>query len=206
MARRVRRRVFYLILHQGSPSVARNKQMPTNVLVAGSGKIAQDLGLHFLKKGNAVSWASRHEQYLISLQGCVDAAVREHLAKAKGCGRSLSASFYLYDEIGTEPFDLIVECTTESIDDKREVAGLLSPRVTTKNFCATTSRTIAPTVIHPSCIGFVVGYPLEYVNHARVSFPVSMIESKRNAFITLCSEAGIRVLLEPLLDPDYGAH
>jgi 3-hydroxyacyl-CoA dehydrogenase len=168
--------------------------MSTSVLIAGSGKVALDTGMHFLKQGNAVSWVSRSEARLIDFQGCVNGAVHAFMSQARGSlgrQRSVSASFFLYDELAQEKFDVIVECTTEAIADKKDVAARLAGHIDRTAIFVSTSLSIPPSDIHPACAAFRIRYPLELSKSADLVFPSAMADAQRKIFRDFFSGNGI---------------
>jgi 3-hydroxyacyl-CoA dehydrogenase len=162
------------------------------ILIAGSGKIARDVGTYFLKQGNAVSWVSRSESCIIELQAHVNAAVRAFMVQARGAVRMMSASFFLYEELEDEAYDVIIECTREALDEKKDVMARLADRITLSTILATTSQTIPPPQIHPACTGFRMGFPLERAKSVELVFPGAMTSLQKEIRRAFCMENGLR--------------
>lgn len=165
--------------------------MGASVLIAGSGKIARDAGMYFLKQGNVVSWVSRSETCLFDLQGYVNGAVHAFLAQSRGSVRSLSASFFLYDELAHDTFDVIIECTNETLIDKKDIASRLAERIGAEGVFATTSLSIPPSDIHPACVGLRVRFPLELLKSAEPVFQKNTTASQKKKLVDFCRENGI---------------
>ena len=166
--------------------------MGYGILIAGSGRIARDVGMYFLKNGNAVSWVSRSESCLVDCQGHVNGAVHAFMTQSRGRGvRTLSAAFYLYDELERETFDAIIECTVEKLEDKKDVASRLGNHINDKTIFVTTSLSIPPSDIHPACAGLRVRFPLEITKSAELVFPETMDASQKEIRRAFCRENGI---------------
>lgn len=169
--------------------------MSRSILIAGSGKIARDTGMFFLKKGHAVSWVSANEARLMELQAWVDKSVRMFMKYSGGALRQVSASFFLYDELEGDRFDVIIECVRESLEEKRAVISRL------EKYCGsalllTVSSSIMPSAIHPACAGFHVFFPIELTKTAELVLPASCISPIRDAVSSFCSENGITGIIQ----------
>jgi hypothetical protein len=158
----------------------------SRILIAGSGKIARDAGVYFLKKGNAVTWVSRNESCLIDLQGFVDNEVRMFMTQSRGSIRQISASFSMYDELEPQAFDIIIECTAEDLDEKKDVISRLANHVKDPTVLVTTSLALPPSDIHPACLGFRVRYPLEHLKSAEVAFPAGATTLRKETLLAFC--------------------
>jgi 3-hydroxyacyl-CoA dehydrogenase len=166
-----------------------------SILIAGSGKIARDTGMYFLKKGHAVSWASANEARLMELQAWVDKSVKIFMKYSGGAVRQVSASFYLYDELEGDRVDVIIECARESLEEKKAILSRLENYIGNA-LLLTVSSSILPSAIHPACSGFHVFFPLEFTKTAEVIFPASLMPQKRDAFFLFCSESGITGIVQ----------
>jgi len=166
-----------------------------SILIAGSGKIARDTGMFFLKKGHAVSWVSAHEARLMEMQAWADKSVRMFMKYSGGAMRQASACFYLYEELESGPFDVIIECARESLEEKRSVLSRLE-KYSSSALLLSVSSSILPSTINPACAGFHVFFPLELTKTAEVILPASLSPHKRDAVLSFCSENGITGILQ----------
>jgi 3-hydroxyacyl-CoA dehydrogenase len=166
-----------------------------NILIAGSGKIARDTGMFFLKKGHAVSWVSANESRLMELQAWVDKSVRIFMKYSGGAVRQVSACFYLYEELERGLFDVIIECARESLEEKRLVISYLEKYVN-NTLLLTVSSSVLPSAIHPACAGFHVFFPLELTKTAEIILPASVSPHTRDAVLSFCSKNGITGILQ----------
>jgi 3-hydroxyacyl-CoA dehydrogenase len=169
----------------------------STILIAGSGMVARDAGTYFLQQGNSVSWVSRNESCLVDCQAYVNGVMQAFMMKARrsgGTARSMSAEFLLYDELGTDPYDVIIECTRETLEDKRDVMARLAARgqITDATVLATTSQSIAPSDIHPACTGFRLGFPLDLSRSVELVFPATMTPSQKEIRRAFCRDNFIR--------------
>jgi hypothetical protein len=115
-------------------------------------------------------------------------------ARGHGRVRSMSAEFFLYDELGQDPYDVIIECTRETLEDKRDVMARLAARgqITDATVLATTSQSIAPADIHPACTGFRLGFPLALSRSVELVFPVTMTPPQKEIRRAFCRDNFIR--------------
>jgi 3-hydroxyacyl-CoA dehydrogenase len=171
--------------------------MASTILIAGSGMVARDAGTYFLQQGNSVSWVSRSESCLVDCQAHVNGVMQAFMMQAqvrrRGV-RSMSAEFLLYDELGTDPYDVIIECTREEMDDKKDVVARLAVKghITDATVLATTSQFIAPADIHPACTGFRLGFPLDLSRSMELVFPATMTPSQKEIRRAFCRDNFIR--------------
>jgi 3-hydroxyacyl-CoA dehydrogenase len=165
-------------------------------LIAGSGKIARDTGMYFLKKGHAVSWVSANEARLMDLQSWVDKSVHMFMKYSGGAVRRVSASFFLYDELEDDCFDVIFECTTESLDLKKRVFSLLEKHSNETTLVLTASSSILPSRLHPACCGVHVFFPLECAKTAEIVLPGMLPQTKKDAVLAFCAENDIFGVLQ----------
>jgi 3-hydroxyacyl-CoA dehydrogenase len=168
--------------------------MSSSILIAGSGMIARDAGVYFLQRGNGVTWVSRSESCLIDCQAHVNDAVHRFMSQARGTIRSVSASFLLYDELENETFDAIIECTRETLDDKKDVVARLGDRIGPFTLLATTSLTLSPADIHPACAALRIRVPLEITKSAEIVLARQMPPAEKERVVAFCKENGIAMV------------
>jgi 3-hydroxyacyl-CoA dehydrogenase len=161
-----------------------------SILIAGSGKIARDTGMFFLKKGHAVSWVSANETRLIELQAWADKSVHMFMKYSGGAMRQVSASFFLYQELESGPFEVIIECARESLEEKKTIVSRLEKYISNA-LLLTVSSSILPSALHPACAGFHVFFPLELTKTTELVFPASLTRPTRDAVSSFCAENGI---------------
>lgn len=169
--------------------------MSRSILIAGSGKIARDTGMFFLKKGHAVSWVSANEARLVDLQAWADKSVRIFMKYSGGAARQVSASFFLYEELESGPFDVIIECARESLEEKRAVLSRLEKYINDA-VLLTVSSSILPSALHPACAGFHVFFPIELTKTAELILPASLSLSKNDSLTALCAENGLKGIVQ----------
>lgn len=170
--------------------------MSTTICIAGSGKIARDAGMFFLKKGHAVCWVSAGENRLIELQTWISKHVQSLMKYSGGAVREMSASFALYDELKNESFDVVFECTRESLDVKHNVFNRLAGHLSKDCLLFSSSSSIIPSSIKQGCLGLHVFYPLELTGLAELVIPPDLPKPKRGAAITFCKENGIACIVQ----------
>jgi 3-hydroxyacyl-CoA dehydrogenase len=167
-----------------------------NICIAGSGKVARDTGMYFLKRGHALTWVSASEERIVDLQAWVDKSVRMYMKYSGGAVQQHSASFFLFDELENDTFDVIVECARECADDKQRVFSLFENRITDTTLALSASSSILPSSIHPACFGFHMFFPLEMTSIAELVFPAGTTDVKKEMLLKLCRETGITPIVQ----------
>ncbi len=170
--------------------------MSKRIAIAGSGKMAKDVGMYFLKKGNSITWISRQEQLLIDLQASIDKSVRMFMKYSGGMVKQLSASFLLYDELEKDKFDVVIECTKEVLQDKKDVFASLEGHIADKGLLFSVSSSILPSQIHEACIGFHAMFPLEMTTTAELVIGNSIAPACRDAALLFCKENDVDFIVQ----------
>jgi hypothetical protein len=124
----------------------------------------------------------------------VNAVVQAFMMQAQGRGLCrMSAEFLLYDELEHERYDVIIECTRETLEDKKDVIARLASRghIGDATMLMTTSQFIVPADIHPACTLLRIGFPLDLSKSAKLSFPATMTPEQQERHRAFCRENGI---------------
>ncbi len=168
--------------------------MKKELCIAGSGKIALNAGMYFLAKGNSVTWVSHTEENIVRLQSRVTPLV--HRLMKQGGAREIAASFLLYDELGGESFDVVLECTNESVDVKRRAVAALVEFTRPDALIFSSSSSILPGEISDRCRGFHVFHPMELTGIAEVIMRADAPNRERRAIRTFCDQNELRGIFE----------
>lgn len=165
--------------------------MQKKILIAGSGRLARELGIYFITQGQSVAWVSRTVEGVVDLQGWVDDAIRTFLQEGRGTVKSISAAFYLYNELENSTFDIIVESTLEDGDVKRDVVARLQQYLSDRTIFMSTSMGVPCDVLDPRCCGLRVVLPLMVEKRVSVLFPKGYSETLKSVFSEFFAEMGI---------------
>jgi len=164
------------------------------LLVAGSGKMARDIGLFFLKRGCAVSWLSRDADRLAALEKRIRKSVRRLAALSADPAPDPQVSFHPYDDPQVPAPDVIIECVNESLPDKRHVFRRLEPLAPDDAILAGSSSSILPSQIHPRCIGLHFFHPTELTGLVEMVTPGAYPRPFRARLKTLLRECGVEII------------
>jgi len=167
-----------------------------SIAIVGSGKMAKDIGMFFLKKGNAITWISRQEELLIDLQATIDKSVRLFMKYSGGTIRQLSASFLLCDELEKDRFDVVIECTKEDVTYKKEVLAYLEGHVVDEGLLFSASSSILPSLINEVCIGFHPMFPFEMTTMAEIVVGEKIGAKAREAAVMFCKENDVECICQ----------
>ncbi len=134
-------------------------------LVAGSGKMARNIGMHLLRCGWDVTWASRDPGRLADLERWAG-----RRSMSLGVGRS-RAGFVLAGVPGMPEVDVLVESIEEEAGAKAALIEAIVGRAPGSPAVLTNSSSILPGDIHPACAGLHFFYPVEMTGLAELVMP-----------------------------------
>jgi 3-hydroxyacyl-CoA dehydrogenase len=146
-------------------STAREK-----VIIAGSGKMARDVGMFFLGRGHDVAWLSRDAARLDSLA----AWVRKRIARLAGivpCWSPGEPGFFVVGDPAIPDADVFIESINEELEEKRALLAALDRVIPPGAMRLTGSSSILPDAIHPACAGLHFFYPVELTGLVEAVFP-----------------------------------
>ncbi len=155
--------------------------MKKSMLILGSGKMARNIGAFFLKNNYSVYWVSENQEYLLPLENKIAKDVKRIKKISAQMSDKLDFNFYTYHDIHCIPsVDIILEATTESIKKKLKAISSISHLINSNEaLLLSTSSSILPNAIHPSCIGCHFFYPVELTACVEIIFPTTCPMSKR---------------------------
>jgi len=130
------------------------------ICIAGSGKMAINIGLFFLKKEYPVHWLSHSPDQLARLDKTVTKTKKRIKRFFPEQFHSFNASTSLYSS-DIQPADIIIESSRESRKNKQQIFGSLAHIITKQTLLLTNSSSILPHEIHPHCLGAHFFFPLE---------------------------------------------
>lgn len=165
--------------------------MKSPLLIAGSGKMAYDIGLYFLSRGYSVCWVSNDTGRLAAIETRVRRAAGRLLKHSPETAGRMEIGFHLYDDADIPPAETIIECTTETLESKQKAFGRLERVISQRTLAASSSSSILPREIHPSCVGIHFFYPIELTRFAEVVFSEDCSRTSRQSARCLLAENGI---------------
>jgi len=138
------------------------------ILIAGTGKMARNVGARFLWAGLSVHWLARSEQSLAGIEKFAARALRRATrADPVLQGRVDATCSTLAGRIPAGA-DAIFESVAEDLSAKREVVSSILERTGDQVPVLTNSSSIAPSAIRPGAAGLHFFYPVELTAFAEI--------------------------------------
>ena len=159
-----------------------------DVLLAGSGKMARNIGLHLLERGLDVAWVSRNDQRLAALEASMWPRSRKFSGKAR---------FALADDA---PAGRVLLESVEELEASKRAIFALAPKA--DELILSNSSSILPLALHDRAAGLHFFYPVGETRLAEAILPTGyrdrvtlegfaqvaglqlLVQDERSAFIT----------------------
>jgi 3-hydroxybutyryl-CoA dehydrogenase len=154
--------------------------------------MALDIGACLLAKGHDVAWATGDAARLPELSRRTE-RLRRRAAKAAG-GSSPSVSAYLREDLSVPPPACIVECTRESLDEKRAACASVEHLLESTTLLLSNSSSILPQDINPRCIGMHFFRPLQLTELAELVCTPNCPSPLRDRALAFARGLGLTVL------------
>jgi len=153
------------------------------ICIAGSGKMAVNIGLYFLQKEHPVHWLS-HSSGQVDAVSKILKKTRKRLEKflPDQC-KTFEAGVSLYGTDIPQP-DIILESGRESLRDKRAIFSSLSALVNDHTLLFSNSSSILPGTINPRCIGAHFFFPVELTGLVEL---IADVPAKQDGYRRACS-------------------
>lgn len=165
------------------------------IVVAGSGKMARDLGLFFLGRGHAVVWLSRDESRLEQLEAWIRKRTRR-LASLFPEWTPGEANFFVVGDPDIPRADVFIESINEEESDKKELLAALDGVIPPEALRFSNSSSILPATIHPSCAGLHFFYPVELTGFVEAVFPDGFDEQDKERILDLLRDSELECVEE----------
>lgn len=132
-----------------------------HILIAGSGKMAMDLGLFFLQRQCQVFFVSDSGARLENIAQKIDRARRrlERFVPEKKI--AITYDCFQRQSPDIPVADIIIETSRESLQVKRDVFESLARTIKDHTLLFSNSSSILPHTIHPRCLGAHFFFPVE---------------------------------------------
>lgn len=170
------------------------------ILIAGSGKMARDVGSFFLGRGHQVAWLSRDAGRLAKLERWVHKRIRRIESLREDLGGELGPtgepSFF---ELGSSKIpraEVFIECINEAEEDKRIVLEALDGVIPDDAIRVTNSSSIFPDALHAECAGLHFFYPVEMTGFVEAVFPEGFSEERRRRLLSLLEDTRLECIEE----------
>jgi 3-hydroxyacyl-CoA dehydrogenase len=140
--------------------------MSRAILVLGSGKMARNIGLWFVRHGHVVSMVSSRPDHRDDCSRFMERNFKRLNASAGG---SLHMPrVFSHDAIKCGTPDIVVEATSESLEVKQRCFKEIESGIGPGTLVLSTTSSIIPQHIHPGCIGMHFFYPVELTGFAEI--------------------------------------
>ena len=169
------------------------------IVVAGTGKMARDVGMFFLGRGHPVAWLSRDASRLSALERWVRRRARrlEALRRDEGSEASMGeASFALVGATALPWAELFIECINEQEEDKRALLAAIDGALPGDALRVTNSSSIAPEVLPGECAGLHFFYPVELTGFVEAVFPEGFSRERRQRLLSLIGHSELECIEE----------
>ena len=187
---------FRATLCQRPEFTAEIRDLNRRFLILGSGKMARNIGLFFIRKGNSVNWVSRDANSLANINRWYRKTIQRLAKLDQDFVIPAQARFYLSTYPKIPPADVIIESTSEELIKKQALLKALESMFSEETLVVSNSSSILPRDIHPYCAGLHFFYPLELSCLAEVIIPDSYPDQMVSKLLALLSESNLRYIRE----------
>jgi 3-hydroxybutyryl-CoA dehydrogenase len=166
------------------------------ILIAGSGKMACNIGDFFLEKGFTVHWVTSSPEQQNMLRERI-ARIRRRTAKFfPEKERVFNADCHLPGTDDIPIPDVILESTDESLPKKKAVLASLAPLISGHTLLFSNSSSLLPGTLHQDCLGAHFFYPVQLTACLELIVPASCSEARRIKSLGFFREIGYDILEE----------
>lgn len=165
-----------------------------SILILGSGKMAGNIGTFFLKKGFAVTFLDSEIDYLEKLERFLEKTIKRIRRYSLETAHLSLPTFQTYQDTVVSSADLILECTTESIDIKKQALSHVEHMITDESILLSNSSSLLPSQIHPQCTGCHFFYPVELTGRVECICPFTAAPEKKESLLQMLKSLGLSVI------------
>ncbi len=141
------------------------------ILIAGSGKMARNIGEWLLDAGLEVLWVSENQVQCERLEKLIVKKQR-HMQRLFPADKvNVRGSVQLLSEVEKLRVDLVIESTSEDLLKKRRMLDYIEKASETSPMYWSNSSSLAPETIKDNCIGTHFFYPLGLTKCVELLFP-----------------------------------
>lgn len=165
------------------------------ILLAGSGKMARNVGFFLLRGGNDVAWVDRDHQWLLKMEKRIGKD-RKRLASVDEQASPGEASFFLAGEPGIPECDVLLETIEEDVEAKRGIIAGLRDHLVDGGLVLTNSSSILPDELGTDITGAHFFYPVEMTGFVEAIFPDPSDPGIRTSALDFLRGAGLDVIVQ----------
>jgi 3-hydroxybutyryl-CoA dehydrogenase len=164
------------------------------VAIIGSGKMARNIGMWFVRAGHRVTFFPSTEPLCDECRLHVQKKFRR---LQDLCGGALPMPrVCLAGACSSAAFDFVVEATTESLDIKQRRFSDLRPFITPATVLCSASSSILPSCICPDCCGMHFFYPVEMSGFVELIAENTTPEDRIEHLKSFAASCGLDYVLE----------
>jgi 3-hydroxyacyl-CoA dehydrogenase len=164
-------------------------------VIAGTGKMARDVGFFFLGRGHHVAWLSRDTDRLAVLESWVRRRIRRLADLQLGLPPGDVGFFQLGDR-SIPRAEVFIESINEDQEEKQQVLEALDGIIPAEALRLTNSSSILPALIHPRCAGLHFFYPVEITGFVEAVIPDGFSDHDRQRLMDLLAESDLECIEE----------
>jgi 3-hydroxyacyl-CoA dehydrogenase len=166
------------------------------ILIAGSGKMACNIGEYFLEKGHPVHWITGSVEQQVRLRQRI-AKVRRRAEKFfPDHNRQFNGDCHLLTDTDIPVPDIVIESTSESLQKKKVVFSALSPLLTDQTLLFSNSSSLLPDTLHPNCLGAHFFFPVMLTGLIELIIPDTCTKQRCNDSIRFFQQNGYDIFVQ----------
>lgn len=165
------------------------------IVVAGSGKMARDVGMFFLGRGHAVAWLSRDGDRLEALERWVHKRMTRLVSLMPDWSPGVPR-FFVVGDPAVPAADVFTECINEAEEEKQALLKALDGVIPADALRLSNSSSILPVVVHPGCAGLHFFYPVELTGFVEAVFPEGYAAADRERILALLHDSELECIEE----------
>jgi 3-hydroxybutyryl-CoA dehydrogenase len=166
------------------------------ILILGTGKMARNIGLFFLRHDCVLSWISRDTSRAESFRNQLKKDLRRLALVLDKHPDDFNAHVVDISKIQQRKYDLILESIEEDLSKKQEIIRKVQPLLTSDTILASNSSSLLPNQIHDSAIGLHFFYPLELIGLVEIIINPKIIMEEIQGLVNQLKSWGIKPIIQ----------
>jgi len=166
------------------------------ILILGTGKMARNIGLFFLRNECHVSWISRNSGRVELFRYQLVKDIRRLAMVMDKHPENFITTVAETSNIPQKKYDLILESIEEDLVQKQKIIQNVQPHLTSDTILASNSSSILPYQIHGSMIGLHFFYPVELTGLLEVITNTNLKEEKIQTLVGQFKSWGINTIMQ----------
>jgi 3-hydroxyacyl-CoA dehydrogenase len=166
------------------------------ILILGTGKMARNIGLFFLRHDCVLSWISRDTSRAESFRNQLKKDLRRLALVLDKHHDDFNAHVVDISKIQQRKYDLILESIEEDLSKKQEIIRKVQPLLTSDTILASNSSSLLPNQIHDSAIGLHFFYPLELIGLVEIIINPKIIMEEIQGLVNQLKSWGIKPIIQ----------